>query len=323
MNSKVSIIMYHYVRDLKNSKYPQIKGLDTSLFKEQISYIKKHYNFISVEDIITVEGQKNLPPKSILLTFDDGFIDHYAEVFPILKKEKIKAAFFPPAKTVKEKIVLDVHKVHFILANANDKEGLFKNILSYVEDNKEKYSLKSKDFYLEKYLVENEFDDKKTIFIKRMMQSALPEKLRNEICSQLFNKYVSSDEASFSSELYMSIDNLSEMHNAGMHIGSHGYEHYWLSSLTKKQQKIDIEKSISFLKDLGQDLNKITICFPYGDFNSDTLDLLSGFKFKAGFSTKVKISNLKDDNILALPRLDTNHIPKSRYEKPNEWWQKG
>ena len=40
--SHVTIVMYHYVRDLKRSKYPAIKSLDLALFKEQIKYIKKY-----------------------------------------------------------------------------------------------------------------------------------------------------------------------------------------------------------------------------------------------------------------------------------------
>ena len=36
--SKLYIAMYHYVRDLKNSRYPDIKGLDISLFKQQIAF---------------------------------------------------------------------------------------------------------------------------------------------------------------------------------------------------------------------------------------------------------------------------------------------
>lgn len=31
--AKLTIIMYHYIRDLKKSRYPQIKGLDIHLFK--------------------------------------------------------------------------------------------------------------------------------------------------------------------------------------------------------------------------------------------------------------------------------------------------
>ena len=33
--------MYHYVRDIRNSLFPKIKGLDIKEFKFQINYLKK------------------------------------------------------------------------------------------------------------------------------------------------------------------------------------------------------------------------------------------------------------------------------------------
>lgn len=38
MEKTVHFIMYHYVRDLKNSEYPTIKGLDKELFEKQLAY---------------------------------------------------------------------------------------------------------------------------------------------------------------------------------------------------------------------------------------------------------------------------------------------
>ena len=42
--SDISVIMYHYVRKIKNSRFPEIKGLETELFREQLKFLKKHYN---------------------------------------------------------------------------------------------------------------------------------------------------------------------------------------------------------------------------------------------------------------------------------------
>lgn len=50
--TRLTIIMYHYIRDLKKSRHPRIKGLDIYLFKEQLEYLKKHYNFVTIEQII-------------------------------------------------------------------------------------------------------------------------------------------------------------------------------------------------------------------------------------------------------------------------------
>ena len=44
--------MYHYIRDLKNSRYPSIKALDLPLFREQIKYIQKHYNPVTATDVM-------------------------------------------------------------------------------------------------------------------------------------------------------------------------------------------------------------------------------------------------------------------------------
>ena len=67
--------MYHYVRDLSNSRYPGIKGLGIEKFAKQIQYIKKTYNVIKMEDFVdAINNKTKLPPNSALLTFDDEFL---------------------------------------------------------------------------------------------------------------------------------------------------------------------------------------------------------------------------------------------------------
>lgn len=39
--SKLHIVMYHYVRELQVSRYPEIKGLEYSLFEQQLKFFKK------------------------------------------------------------------------------------------------------------------------------------------------------------------------------------------------------------------------------------------------------------------------------------------
>ena len=50
MLNKLTIIMYHYVRPIFGSKYPNINGLELEEFKNQIEYIKKYYHVISMTD---------------------------------------------------------------------------------------------------------------------------------------------------------------------------------------------------------------------------------------------------------------------------------
>lgn len=46
------IIMYHYTRDLKNSRYPNIKGLDYAMFHEQIMFLKRKFNIVTMEQVL-------------------------------------------------------------------------------------------------------------------------------------------------------------------------------------------------------------------------------------------------------------------------------
>ena len=321
--------MYHYVRDLKNSRFPEIKGCDVRLFKEQVLYIKKHYNPVTVEQVIDAKvNGTQLPDHAILLTFDDAYADHYTYAFPILEHEHIQGVFFPPVKAVTEHTVLDVNKVHFILASTPSERMpyLLSELQRLVEKNKEEYNLESFDSYFEKLAVANRFDPKEVIFVKRLLQVALPEELRKKVTSELFEKAVGMDEAMFSRELYMSIDQIKCMVDCGMHIGSHGYDHYWLSSLPREKQEFEIAKSIEFIKMIGGDVNNWTIGYPYGDYNEETIALLKQHGCRMGFTTRVAIADIEEeggDSLYKLPRLDVNDLPKDKNSDVNEWWFKG
>lgn len=113
--SKLYISMYHYTRDIVHSRYPQIKGLDTNLFRQQIEYMKNNFNIVTMEQVIdAVEGKSELSEKALLLTFDDGYIDNYTFAFPILEEFGIQGSFFIPGKTFTTHQLLDVNKIHCV-----------------------------------------------------------------------------------------------------------------------------------------------------------------------------------------------------------------
>ena len=318
--------MYHYVRDLANSRYPGIKGCDVNEFREQIQYIKKNYNPVTVEEVI--EASKNgsqLPEHAILLTFDDGYADHFNYVLPILYHEHIQGAFYAPVKAITEHTVLDVNKIHFILAaTPKDKmNDLIGRLQTYVNRYKKEYQLDSFDNYYKQYAQSNRFDTSEVIFVKRMLQVALPEDLRKHISSEIFEDVIGMDEAMFSRELYMTMDQIKCMVDSGMHIGSHGFDHYWLGSLTREKQENEIEKSVEFINSIGADVNNWTICYPYGSYNSDTISVLKQHGCRMGFTCEQKVADLSlysSDSLYKVPRLDVNDLPKKSDAQVNEWY---
>ena len=322
-NQNLTVVMYHYVRDLKYSRYPSIKGLDATLFKEQVAFLKKHYSFVTVEEVIAAtQGIHKLPSHPVILTFDDAYIDHFTYVFPILKNEGVQGAFYAPVKAITQHKVLDVNKIHFILASTPEEKmsSLLKEITLLLDKYREVYHLESFEFYYKKLAQLDRFDTKEVIFVKRLLQVELVEELRNIITTELFGKIVGVEEGTFSRELYMSEDQMKCMVSAGMHIGSHGYDHYWLGSLPKEKQEVEIKESLKFI-DIGGDIKHWTICYPYGNYNDDTITLLKENHCALGFTTEVKLADINNqmgDNVFKIPRLDTNDLPKDAKALPNQ-----
>ena len=322
MKNKVTIVAYHYVRDLKFSRYPQIKGLDTVFFKEQIAYIKKNYSVITMEQLIdSIDKSKALPDKSLLLTFDDAYIDHFTQVLPILVENKIQGSFFPPAKAIIDHTLLEVNKIHHILASNTEAAYIKSEIFKLMDEYRIEYGLKSNEFYYDLLAIPDRFDTADVIFIKRLLQRGLPEKLRNRITNKLFEKFIGLPESVFSRELYMTIDQIKMMYKAGMHIGSHGFDHYWLDSLPFEEQEQEIIKSLEFLKQIGVDISNWTMCYPYGGYNQLTIDLLKKYNCKLALTVDLGIAEASVKNRFILPRLDTNDLPKDRSVALNEWYQ--
>lgn len=118
--NQLHIVMYHYTRDLKHSRYPEIKGLEVALFREQIEFLKTNFQIVTMEEVIAACFREiDLPEKAMLLTFDDGYIDNYTFAFPILEEFGLQGSFFIPGKTFVSHQLLDVNKIHHILAVAD------------------------------------------------------------------------------------------------------------------------------------------------------------------------------------------------------------
>lgn len=307
--NRLYISMYHYTRDLKHSRYPGIKGLDLELFKLQLDFFEKNFNVVRMEQVIeAVNGGRELPENALLLTFDDGYIDNFTVAFPMLMEHGMQGSFFIPGKTFTENVLLDVNKIHFVLASAPidklvlDLENLIKSISLDCPD------IPSYDVLYATYAKEERFDDKKTVFCKRILQTALPEEVRNRLSSILFEKYVGISESDFSRELYMNRDQIRMMKRAGMFIGIHGYDHYWLANLPEEQMHRDVDKALDIMDEFI-DRKAWVMNYPYGNYNGGVISYIKKKGCVLGLTTEVRMADMKSDDRYRFPRFDCNDFP--------------
>ncbi|WP_217649007.1 polysaccharide deacetylase family protein [Yersinia ruckeri] len=92
--NKLTVVMYHYVRNIKESRYPDIKGLELDCFIEQLDFFIDNYHIVTMEEVISsYAGKTELLSNSLLLTFDDGYAEHFNHVYPILKERGVQGSF--------------------------------------------------------------------------------------------------------------------------------------------------------------------------------------------------------------------------------------
>lgn len=90
---EVPILMYHHV---EHSSEPSGVNVTPESFERQMEFLKLHrYHVMELSQLIALvkSGQK-LPPKTVSITFDDGYVDNLDNAFPILKQMDFPATVF-------------------------------------------------------------------------------------------------------------------------------------------------------------------------------------------------------------------------------------
>lgn len=94
----VPILMYHQIRDLTASASAddRIWTVAPASLAAQLGYLAdKGYTTISLDQLLDgMSGQSPLPPKPVVITFDDGWKTQYTNALPLLKKYNQTATFY-------------------------------------------------------------------------------------------------------------------------------------------------------------------------------------------------------------------------------------
>lgn len=74
---------------------PDVISATPELFARQISFCRRHFDVMSFADLSgIVRGLVRMPPRPLIITFDDGYEDNYRLAFPILRQHGLPATFF-------------------------------------------------------------------------------------------------------------------------------------------------------------------------------------------------------------------------------------
>ena len=295
----IPILMYHGFTDQKKSQGIENyhgKHLYVEKFEEQISYLKRHYNIISLARL--VDAYKNgteLPLRSVLITFDDGYASNYHLAYPVLKKYQAVAAIFIATDFVGKKYFLWVDRIEYCITQTAQKE-----LRINFEDKECVYSLA-------------------TDALKKKTNSEIKKKLKKmsaQDCASIVNAIESKLQAklSFNSSvpaMYLPITpaQIKEMVDSNLvTIGSHTSSHVIMTACSIEEMRTELEKSKMRLEKITGRPCKL-FSYPNGelrDFNNDSKRILKDKGFRCALTTVVGVNNFLDD-IFELKRLNIHN----------------
>jgi len=300
----VKTIMYHYIKPDFN-EYQYFNYLDIDIFKRQLDFFEEEWGFLSKEEFFECIENNRLS-ENVVLTFDDGLKDHYAEILPILLNKKIWGIFYIPTgvHTTDKKQLLGVHRVHY-LKGKYGAETILEKALSLVADTMLDTDLIGefdKEIYTHSHYTEAEKS------LRRLFNYFVSYDYRDKLLDELMKYYF--DENTLFDEVYMTQSEISELASYGSIVGSHTVSHRVLSRLSYDEQRIEVKKSFDYL-DSFLNLEVKSFCYPYGyksSYNYDTLKVLEQLGVHHAFVFDNQIENQGKIRPYEISRIDCNQF---------------
>ncbi len=268
------IFNFHRIRNdgqaVESSFDDGVFGPTVSVFEKQMEWLSGRFNILSETELIQLKDETNLPSEpSVAITFDDGYIDNYTLAYPVLKRFEIPAIFFIPSAPLIERKLGWWDIIAYLVKNTSESIVRFKNREFFPREEPEPMIA----FFKERMALDP----------ATKTQTLIPE------LASLCNVALPSRECQ-DREL-MTWEQLREVSQNRIAIGSHTHSHRVLATLSSEVQPNELSRSKKELeRRIG--LRVRTLSFPVGGYEhfSPTTQKLAkecGYELAFSFNTGV------------------------------------
>jgi peptidoglycan/xylan/chitin deacetylase (PgdA/CDA1 family) len=253
------------------------------VFEEQVRYLSSGYDVISVNDILeTYRSKVSLPPRPILITFDDGYSDFADYAWPILKSYHLPVTLFVPTsfpnhpercfwwdwlytaiRTTPIQSSLKTPLGTLSISTSEQREAAFSQLREYV-----------------KILPHAEGME----WINKFCYDLGIEKPENHV---------------------LSWETLRTLAFEGVCIGAHTQNHPMLNKISVDECQAEVSGS---LHDLDTEIGSVLPIFAYpsGGFNDQVVSVLDSMGILLAFTTQAGINELSSLDRLRIRRININ-----------------
>jgi len=259
---------FHRIGEKRETAFdPGVFSCSQECFREHVALLATRFEIISVERLIELRSHSQRAARPLaLITFDDGYGDNYNLAFPVLKQYGVAATFFIPTAFIESRTIPWWDEIAWLVRNASTE-----SIRLEGDDRDFPVGANASDVSIMKIL---------QVVRRRPMTMADQVQEIRDGCK------VSSSCAMPADSLFMTWDQLKEMHDAGMGIGSHTHTHPILSTLSCDAQREELAISKSILEERLKAPVK-AVAYPVGSrsaFTPETCTLAKSVGYELGFS---------------------------------------
>ena len=95
----LTALTYHRVDEphRRPDLYPGLISATPDELDRQLAFLAGHRHLVSLAELLEVRaGRADLPPNSVLVTFDDAYLDFAAHAWPLLQRHRVPVTLFVP-----------------------------------------------------------------------------------------------------------------------------------------------------------------------------------------------------------------------------------
>ncbi|HEU0295006.1 MAG TPA: polysaccharide deacetylase family protein [Anaerolineales bacterium] len=279
------VLTYHRIDEPTRRPWldPGLISASPKDFDEQIAYLATYYQIVTISDVLTAiktRTKKDLPPRAVLVTFDDGYYDFEEQAWPILRRYRIPATLFvPTAYPDHPERTFWWDDLYQALQNTNRKDKL---------------NTPTGTFSLSNAVSRNHAYQRLKNYMKTLKHTEAILTVR-ELCSELAVPPATNS--------IMSWDSLRKLSQDGLTLGAHTRTHPLLNRISLDEAR---DEAIGSFKDLKREIGFALPIFAYpgGEVSNDVASMLEREGFCLAFTTKRGVNNINHMKPFRIQRIN-------------------
>ncbi|MFC2171118.1 polysaccharide deacetylase family protein [Acidobacteriota bacterium] len=266
-----------------------LEGLRPTYFAEQIKYLTRHYEILSLNELVRCfEQHREIPANSVVLTFDDGFRNNLEHAVPVLAHHRVPATIF------------------LVTGSVSSGKLPWSQLLGYLFQHTTVSTLQHsliESTGLELTTVEKR---KKAYLQVKLVMKRVSRIERERYLHQLSELL----EVEPPLDRMLTWEQVRELQTKNIEFGAHTFSHPLLANLTRQEARWEMEKS-RFDLERELSIQRPLFAFPAGSYNDELVHMAISLGFRSFFqrNRRLRINNLTSTTQYSLSRVGLPNAP--------------